>query len=104
MESFTSRYSSAFWHSFPHQLGRKLVIQSAIQWLCSREALQYMWHLLPGRRVASAGRVATAGTGMGQAGYLQHRGLRLVVTAWGWAGAPGPGMEQSQQEGLGCLP
>lgn len=51
MESFTSRYSSAFWHLFPHQLGCKLVIRRAIQWLCSREALQHMCHLPPGRQV-----------------------------------------------------
>lgn len=103
MESFTSRYSSVFWHSFPHQLGHKLVIRSVIQWLCSREALQHTCHLLPGKRVAGAGGVAAAGTGKGQAWSLGCRGLRLAVTAWGWAGTLGLGMEQSQQEGLGCL-
>lgn len=66
MESFTSRYSSAFWHLFPHQLGHKLVIRSAIQWLCSREALQHACHLLPRRQVADTGWVAMTGTGKGQ--------------------------------------
>lgn len=100
MESFTSRYSSAFWHSFPHQLGCKLVIQRAIQWLCSREALQHMCHLLPGRQVAGTGGVATAGTGKGSLGCW---GWHFVVTAWDWAQTLGLGMEQSQQEGLGRL-
>lgn len=98
MESFTSRYSSAFWHSFPHQLGCKLVIRRAIQWLCSREALQHMCHLLPGKQVAGTGGVGTTGKGS-----LGCWGWHFVVTAWDWAQTLGLGMEQSQQEGLGCL-
>lgn len=100
MESFTSRYSSAFWHLFPHQLGCKLVTWRAIQWLCSREALQPMCQLFPGRQVAGTGRVPTAGTGKGSLGCWA---LQFGVTAWDWAGTLVLGMEQSQQEGLGCL-
>ena len=103
MESFNSQYSSAFCHLFLYQLGCKLVIRSAIQWLCSREARQHTCHLLPGRRVASGGRVAAAGTGKRQAGSLRHQGPQQVITAWGRAGALGPGTEQSWQEVLGCL-
>lgn len=97
MESFTFQYSSAFWHSFPHQLGCKLVIRRAIQWLCSREALQHMCHLFPGRQVEGTG-----GTGTGNMS-LGCWSLQFVVAAWDWAETQGLGMEQSQQEGLECL-
>lgn len=46
------------------------------------------------------GGVAIAGTGKGSLGCW---GLQCVVAAWDWAETLGLGVEQSQQEGLGCL-
>lgn len=101
MESFTSWYSSAFWHLFPHQLGCKLVIQSAIQWLCSREALQHAYN---SRK--AGGRHRLGGHDGDREGTSTALGVLRNVAGGnspGWAVTPAPGMEHSQQKELWCF-
>lgn len=77
MESFTSRYSSAFWHSFPHQLGRKLVCRSATQLLHSGEALQHPCHLL--QELSSQAQALWPHWGQGRG---KHGPRVILVCSW----------------------